>query len=154
MSEQEHGSPELGQMVRQAREARGWTVDMLSVALGFFGATRTPYVLGRTQLTRLEQGGRKVTAEEAWRLVEVFHELDALTLLRAADAIDEDASPEFRATIETEAVRRRDAYRQAGGNRRRSDRGPLRPVPTAPAAAVSRPGSVRTGDCTELRRAA
>lgn len=121
MTERE-ARPELGSMLRTAREARGWSVDHVQVALGFF-TTRDgkPKVLTRTQLNRIEAGERNLTTEEAWRFVEIYPELDALGLLLAANAIDEDASPEFRAMIEAEAARRREAYRQ-GGNRRRSER--------------------------------
>lgn len=118
----EETRPELGPMLQAARKARGWSVDHVQVALGFFitrdGKER---VLSRTQLNRVEDGARFLTTEEAWRFVEIYPELDALELLRAANAIDEEASPEFRAMIEAEAVRRRESYRQ-GGNRRRSER--------------------------------
>lgn len=118
----QHDRPELGPMLKAAREARGWSVDHVQVALGFFitrdGKTK---VLTRTQLNRIEAGDRALTTEESWRFVEIYPELDALDLLRAANAIDEEASPEFREMIEAEAARRREAYRQ-GGNRRRSER--------------------------------
>jgi len=67
--------PTLGRMIRAARLARGWTIDDLSVELGRVGDP--PKALGRTKLTRLEQGQRNVSAEEAWGLVELFEELDA-----------------------------------------------------------------------------
>lgn len=114
--------PELGPMLKAARERRGWSVDHVQVALGFFttrdGKTK---VLTRTQLNRIEAGDRALTIEESWRFIEIYPEVDALDLLRAANAIDEEASPEFRETIEAEAARRREAFRQ-GGNRRRSER--------------------------------
>ena len=125
--------PELGAMLRGAREARGWSVDHVQVALGFFTARNgKERVLSRTQLNRIEDGARALSTEEAWRFVEIYPELDALALLLAANAIDAEASPEFRATIETEATRRREAYRQ-GGNRRRSERA-IRVVAAASAA--------------------
>lgn len=118
---------ELGRMVRDAREARGWTVDELSVELGWFGTGDRRRVLARGGLTRLEDGRRSLTIEEAWRFIEVFDTLDVLTFLLAADVIDADTTPEFRAQILEEAARRREAFR-LGGNRRRSDRG-LRSLP-------------------------
>jgi hypothetical protein len=123
MPDQADARPELGPMLKEARLSRdGWTVEHVSVALGFFtGRDGRTKVLNRTQINRIEAGERALTAEEAWRFVEVYPELDALELLRAANAIDEDASPEFRSMIEAEAARRRDAFRQ-GGNRRRSER--------------------------------
>src|SRR5437773_1496383 len=100
MLDSENARPELGPMLRRAREARGWSVDHVQVALGFFtkrdGELR---VLSRTQLNRIEAGQRYLTTEEAWRFVEIYPEVDALELLRAANAIDEEASPEFRAMI-------------------------------------------------------
>jgi hypothetical protein len=123
MPDQADNRPELGPMLREARLSRdGWTVEHVSVALGFFtGRDGRTKVLNRTQINRIEAGERAVSAEEAWRFVEIYPELDALELLRAANAIDEVASPEFRSMIEAEAARRRDAFRQ-GGNRRRSER--------------------------------
>ncbi|HJV09550.1 MAG TPA: helix-turn-helix transcriptional regulator [Acidimicrobiales bacterium] len=122
MTDQPETQPELGPMLRAARERREWTVDHVQVALGFFPARQgPPKVMSRTKLNRIEAGERSLTTEEAWRFVEIYPELDALALLRAANAIDEEASPEFRAMIESEAARRREAFRQ-GGNRRRSER--------------------------------
>jgi hypothetical protein len=122
LANHEEARPELGPMLQAAREARGWSVDIVQVALGFFFTREGKIkVLTRTQLNRVEAGERALTTEEAWRFVEVYPELDALELLRAANAIDEEASPEVRAMIEAEAARRREAYRQ-GGNRRRSER--------------------------------
>jgi transcriptional regulator with XRE-family HTH domain len=163
MADQFDTRPELGSMLRAAREARGWSVDHVQVALGFFTARDgKDRVLSRTQLNRIEDGGRALTTEEAWRFVEIYPELDALALLLAANAIDEEASPEFRATIETEAARRRETYRQ-GGNRRRSERA-IRVVAAAsavvarqfatPATASARADSGRNGDCTEAPRVA
>jgi len=113
-------SPELGRMVRRARLGRDWTIDDLSAELGRVGDP--PKALGRTKLTRLEQGRRNVSAEEAWLLVEIFEEVDAWGLLAAARAVDPDASEEYRQATLAEAERRRAAYRESGGNRRRSER--------------------------------
>lgn len=116
--------PELGQLIRTARQARGWTIDELSVELGRFGEEGggKGYVLGRTQLDRIETGRRNLSAEEAWRFVEMFQEYDAWGLLVMARAIDPDSSDEFMQAITVEAERRRAAYRESGGNRRRSER--------------------------------
>jgi transcriptional regulator with XRE-family HTH domain len=114
-------------MIRAARVARGWTVDELSVALGWFGTGERRRVLARGGLTRLEAGQRALTIEEAWRFLEVFDDLDVLVFLLAADVIDADTTPEFRAQILEEATRRRETFR-LGGHRRRSDRG-LRSLP-------------------------
>ena len=158
MADQSDTRPQLGPMLKAAREARGWSVDHVQVALGFFIARNgKERVLSRTQLNRIEDGARALTTEEAWRFVEIYPEVDALELLLAANAIDEEASPEFRATIETEAARRRETYRQ-GGNRRRSERairvvaaasaGVARQFPT-PEGAPVRAETGRTGDCKE-----
>lgn len=153
MSDPESTRPELGPMLQAARKSRGWTVEHVTVALGFFVARDGKVkVLNRTQVNRIEAGQRALSAEEAWRFVEIYPELDALALLRAANAIDEDASPEFRATIEQEAARRRASFRQ-GGNRRRSERS-IRvvtrasgAVARAAATAVSGGPNGQTGDC-------
>jgi hypothetical protein len=158
MADQFDTRPELGPMLKAAREARGWSVDHVQVALGFF-PTRDgkTYVMSRTKLDRVEAGARALTTEEAWRFVEIYPELDALALLLAANAIDAEASPEFRDMIEAEAARRRETYRQ-GGNRRRSERA-IRVVAAAsatvarqvaaPAAAAVGAESGRNGDCPE-----
>jgi transcriptional regulator with XRE-family HTH domain len=144
----EEARPELGPMLQAARKARGWSVDHVQVALGFFitrdGKER---VLSRNQLNRNEAGARALTTEEAWRFVEIYPELSALDLLRAANAIDEDASPEFLATIEAEAKRRREAHGQSPGGRRnrRADR-QLEVVSTPPSA-VLRTSDGESGDC-------
>jgi transcriptional regulator with XRE-family HTH domain len=111
--------PAVGRLVREARLRRGWTVDMLSAALGPLGS-RQPYALGRTQLTRLEQGRRNVSAEEAWRLIELFDEpeFDAWEVLEAAGLVRSDSSPRFRAAVLEEAESRR----RGAGNDRRWDR--------------------------------
>jgi hypothetical protein len=149
MSEREDARPELGPMLRAARGRREWSVDHVQVALGFF-TTRDgkQRVLSRTQLNRIEAGARALTTEEAWRFVEIYPELDALELLRAANAIDEEASPQFRSMIEAEAVRRRDAFRK-GGNRRRSERSVkvVTRVSDEVAVASLNQGSGRIGDC-------
>ena len=121
--------PTLGRMIRAARLARGWTIDDLSVELGRVGDP--PKALGRTKLTRLEQGQRNVSAEEAWGLVELFEELDAWKLLAGARAVDPDASEEYRQATLAEAERRRAAYRTSGGNRRRSERWATRALTAA-----------------------
>jgi transcriptional regulator with XRE-family HTH domain len=127
--------PAVGRLVREARLRRGWTVDMLSAALGPLGS-RQPYALGRTQLTRLEQGRRNVTAEEAWRLIELFDEpeFDAWEVLEAAGLVRSDSSPRFRAAVLEEA----EARRRGAGNDRRWDR----QIPAAEA--VSVPGGSTT----------
>jgi transcriptional regulator with XRE-family HTH domain len=163
MADQADDRPELGPMLREARTNRGWTVEHVSVALGFFtGRDGKVRVLNRTQVNRIEAGERALSAEEAWRFVEIYPELDALDLLRAANAIDEDASPEFRSMIEAEAVRRRESFRQ-GGNRRRSERAMkvgthasdiLDRQIAAPVTAVLGGPQGQSGDCTEARRAA
>lgn len=112
--------PELGRAVRAARIERGWTVDDLSAEVGRVGDP--PKALGRTKLDRLETGQRNVSPEIAWRLVELFEELDAWALLAAARAVDPDASEEYRQATLQEAERRRAVYRESGGNRRRSER--------------------------------
>jgi hypothetical protein len=158
MANQAGARPELGPMLREARLARSWTVEHVMVALGFFTGREGERVrvLNRTQVNRIEAGERALSAEEAWRFVEIYPELDALTLLRAANTIDEDASEEFLATIEQEAARRRQQFQ--GGNRRRSERS-LRVVTAAsevvaavPAGAALRAGSGRTGDCAGSRK--
>jgi transcriptional regulator with XRE-family HTH domain len=156
MPDQADARPELGPMLKEARISREWTVEHVQVALGFFiGRDGKAKVLNRTQVNRIEAGDRALSAEEAWRFVEIYPELDALELLRAANAIDEDASPEFRSMIEAEAARRRDAFRQ-GGNRRRSERA-MKVVTHAAdivAATVLRGPHVQSGDCAEALRAA
>ena len=136
--------PELGPMLREARLRRGWTVDHVQVALGFF-PTRDgkTYVMSRTKLDRIEDGQRALTTEEAWRFVEIYPEVPALDLLLAANAIDEEASPEFRAMIESEAARRRETFRQ-GGNRRRSERA-MKVVSHAAAVVAAAPFGAETG---------
>lgn len=111
--------PAVGRMVREARLRRGWTVDDLTAELGRIG-TRRPYALGRTQLTRLEQGRRNLSAEEAWRLIEIFDEpeFDAWEVLEAAGLVRSDSSPRFRAAVLEEAEDRR----RWAGRDRRSDR--------------------------------
>lgn len=106
--------PAVGRMVREARLRRHWTVDDLTAELGRIG-TRRPYALGRTQLTRLEQGRRNLSAEEAWRLIEIFPEFDAWEVLEAAGLVRSDSSPRFRAAVLEEAEDRR---RWAGRDRR------------------------------------
>jgi transcriptional regulator with XRE-family HTH domain len=130
--------PALGRMVREARDERGWTIDDLSAELGRVGDP--PKALGRTKLTRLEQGRRNVSAEEAWLLVEIFEELDAWKLLAAARAVDPDASEEYRQATLMEAERRRAVYRESGGNRRRSERWAARAL-VAASRAASREGA-------------
>lgn len=136
-------SSELGQMVRAARMARGWTVDRLTVELGLFGPGRRQYVIARGGLTRLEEGRRALSLEEAWRFLEVFDDLDVLAFLLAADVIDPDINETDRARILAEAARRREAFR-LGGNRRRSDRG-LRSLPTPEIASQSQAALVAGG---------
>ena len=132
--------PKLGRMVRAARLARRWTIDDLSAELGRVGDP--PKALGRTKLTRLEQGQRNVSAEEAWGFVQLFEELDAWELLAAARAVDPEASQEYRIATLAEAERRRAAYRESGGgNRRRSERWTTRALTAASRVARSPEGA-------------
>jgi transcriptional regulator with XRE-family HTH domain len=107
--------PRLGRMVREARERRQWSLPTLTAAIGPIG--NPPRGIAPNQLTRLEQGRRNLSAEEAWRLIELFDEpeFDALEVLKAAGLVPSDSSPQFGAAVLEEAESRR---RWAGRDRR------------------------------------
>jgi transcriptional regulator with XRE-family HTH domain len=100
-------NPELGRNVREARLRRGWTVDDLSAMIGPVGDP--PHALGRTPVTRLEQGRRNISAEIAWRLIEIFDEpqFDPWEVLTAARVVPPDSSAQLRAAVLKEAESRR-----------------------------------------------
>jgi transcriptional regulator with XRE-family HTH domain len=100
-------NPELGRKVREARQRRGWTVDTLSAMIGPVGDP--PQALGRTPVTRLEQGRRNISAEIAWRLIELFDEpeFDPWEVLEAARVVPPDSSAQLRAAVLAEAESRR-----------------------------------------------
>jgi hypothetical protein len=93
-------------------------VDDLSAELGRMGPRGK--ALGRTQLGRIETGHQNLTAEQAWRFVEVFDEpeFDAWEVLKAARIVPPDSSPRLRAAVLEEAESRR----RGAGNDRRWDR--------------------------------
>jgi transcriptional regulator with XRE-family HTH domain len=113
-----HIDPAVGRRIREARLRRGWTLDDLTAELGRMGTHGKG--LGRTQLGRIEQGRQNLTAEQAWRFIEIFDEpeFDAWEVLKAARIVPPDSSPRLRAAVLEEAESRR----RGAGNDRRWDR--------------------------------
>lgn len=97
--------PELGRKLRAAREKRGWSLATLCTMIGPVGDP--PKGLRDTQISRLEDGRRNLTVEEAWRLADLYEEIDAYELLAAARAVSPNSSETFKAAIRAEADRRR-----------------------------------------------
>lgn len=97
--------PELGQRIREARERRGWSRATLATMVGPVGDP--PKGRRDTQIARWEAGETNLTAEEAWRLADLFAELDPYELLVAARVVAPGSSLEFQEAIREEAGRRR-----------------------------------------------
>jgi transcriptional regulator with XRE-family HTH domain len=110
--------PALGRMVRESRERRGWSLPTMTAIIGPLGDP--PRGLSPNQLTRLEEGRRNISSDEAWRLIEIFDEpeFDAWEVLKAARIVPPDSSPRLRAAVLEEAESRR----RGAGNDRRWDR--------------------------------
>jgi transcriptional regulator with XRE-family HTH domain len=106
--------PELGRKLQAARKRRGWSLATLCTMIGPVG--NPPRGLRDTQVGRVEAGERNLTAEEAWRLADLYPELDAYELLEAARAVSPYSSEAFKDAIREEAERRRQG--EASGFRR------------------------------------
>jgi transcriptional regulator with XRE-family HTH domain len=96
---------ELGRKIKAARERRGWSKPLLAAMIGPVG--NPPRGLVPNQIDRIEKGLRNLPADEAWRLVDLYDEIDPWDILAAARVVDPDSSDEFRQAIREEADRRR-----------------------------------------------
>ncbi|HEV8653175.1 MAG TPA: helix-turn-helix transcriptional regulator [Actinomycetes bacterium] len=97
--------PELGRKLEAARKRRGWSLATVATMIGPVG--NPPKGLRDTQIGRLEAGERNLTAEEAWRLADLYSEIDAWKLLEEARAVSPLSSPAFKDAVREEARRRR-----------------------------------------------
>jgi transcriptional regulator with XRE-family HTH domain len=104
---------ELGRKIRTAREKRGWSMATLCSMMG--PVNTPPRGLRDTQIARIEAGERNLSADEAWRLADLFEEIDAYELLVGARVVSPGSSVTFQQAIREESERRRrgevDGYR-------------------------------------------